>query len=139
PAPDVPPQVPDPLPQVVPDVPQPLPEPDVPQPTPEPAEQSEPHAEEELLISQEPVSYHPEQEFPASVQEQELIPTLEEPETVPLTRLVINSPYTEEPYEVLLDHDETTIGRAGSSDVLLDHDNSTSRHHALLKREDDHY
>jgi pSer/pThr/pTyr-binding forkhead associated (FHA) protein len=64
---------------------------------------------------------------------------LEEPETVPLTRLVIISPYAEEPYEVLMEHDEITIGRAGSSDVLLDHDNSTSRHHALLKHEGDHY
>ena len=28
-----------------------------------------------------------------------------------------------------------TIGRAGSSDILLDRDDLTSRHHALLKRE----
>ncbi len=34
---------------------------------------------------------------------------------------------------------ETTIGRAGSSDILLDQDTLTSRHHALLKYEDQRY
>jgi pSer/pThr/pTyr-binding forkhead associated (FHA) protein len=33
-----------------------------------------------------------------------------------------------------LQGDETTIGRAGSSDIFLDWDSLTSRHHALLKR-----
>ena len=139
PAPDVPPQVPDPVPQIVPDVPQPLPEPDTPPSTPEPTEQSEPLAEAELPISQEPVSTTQDQELPNSVHDQETAQPLKEPETVPLTRLVINSPYAEEPFEVLVESDEITIGRAGSRDVLLDHDNSTSRHHALLKREADHY
>jgi pSer/pThr/pTyr-binding forkhead associated (FHA) protein len=32
-----------------------------------------------------------------------------------------------------------TIGRAGSSDILLDRDDLTSRHHALLKRENDRF
>lgn len=51
--------------------------------------------------------------------------------------LIIFSPYTNEPYIVELYEDEMTIGRAGSSDILLDRDDLTSRHHALLKREND--
>jgi len=54
-------------------------------------------------------------------------------------RFIIISPYTGEPYEVELQDDETTIGRAGSSDILLDRDDLTSRHHALLKRENGRY
>lgn len=53
--------------------------------------------------------------------------------------LIIISPYIKEPYQVLLPGDETTIGRAGSSGILLEHDNLTSRHHALLKRENGRY
>ncbi len=53
--------------------------------------------------------------------------------------LIIISPYIKEPYQVLLRGDETTIGRAGSSGIPLEHDNLTSRHHALLKRENGRY
>jgi serine/threonine protein kinase len=53
--------------------------------------------------------------------------------------LIIISPYTEEPYTVELQDDETTIGRAGSSDIFLDRDDLTSRHHALLKRKNNGY
>ena len=53
--------------------------------------------------------------------------------------LIIFSPYAEEPYIVELQTDEITIGRAGSSDILLDRDDLTSRHHALLKRENDRF
>ena len=56
-----------------------------------------------------------------------------------LAHLIIFSPYSEEPYTVELQGDEMTIGRAGSSDILLDRDDLTSRHHALLKREFDHF
>ena len=57
--------------------------------------------------------------------------------TIP--RLIITSPYTEQPLEVRLESDEITLGRAGSSDILLDQDNLTSRHHALLKHEGNCY
>lgn len=50
-------------------------------------------------------------------------------------RVIIASPYANDPVEVPLKHDEVTVGRAGSSDILLDHDNLTSRHHALFRRE----
>ena len=136
---DVSQQIPEPVPQIVADVSQLLPEPDVTQTSPETAGQSEPLAEEELPVHQELVSLTQDQELPPAVQDQGLPSRMEEAETSPLTRLVIISPYTEEPYEVLVERDEITIGRAGSSDLLLDHDNSTSRHHALLKREGDRF
>lgn len=53
--------------------------------------------------------------------------------------LIIFSPYSNEPYIVELSNEEITIGRAGSSDILLDRDDLTSRHHALLKRENDRF
>jgi serine/threonine protein kinase len=53
--------------------------------------------------------------------------------------LIIFSPYTDEPDIVELHGEEMTIGRAGSSDILLDRDDLTSRHHALIKREKDHF
>jgi serine/threonine protein kinase len=53
--------------------------------------------------------------------------------------LIIFSPYADEPYIVELQSDEITIGRAGSSDILLDRDDLTSRHHALLKRENNRF
>ena len=56
-----------------------------------------------------------------------------------LAHFLIFSPYSEEPYTVELQGDEMTIGRAGSSDILLDRDDLTSRHHALLKRENDRF
>lgn len=59
--------------------------------------------------------------------------------TTRVARVIITSPYEEEPYEVKLECDEFSIGRAGSSSILLDQDNLTSRHHALLKREDNRY
>ena len=51
-------------------------------------------------------------------------------------RMIISPPYSNNSYEFVLTDDETTIGRAGASDLLLDQDNLTSRHHALIKRED---
>ncbi len=56
-----------------------------------------------------------------------------------VARVIIASPYGDEPAEVRLEGDEFTIGRAGSSAILLDRDNLTSRHHALLKREGNRY
>jgi serine/threonine protein kinase len=70
---------------------------------------------------------------------QELLPEKQDQLAVVLAHLIINSPYVETPYTVELQNDETTIGRAGSSDILLDRDDQTSRHHALLGRENDRY
>jgi serine/threonine protein kinase len=66
--------------------------------------------------------------------------TKEEAESPPgLARFIIISPYSEEHREVNLEQEEITLGRAGSSDILLDYDSQTSRHHALLKRENNRY
>jgi serine/threonine protein kinase len=59
--------------------------------------------------------------------------------TTRVARVIITSPYEDESYEVKLERDEFSIGRAGSSSILLDQDNLTSRHHALLKREGNRY
>lgn len=40
-------------------------------------------------------------------------------------------------YQITLD--ETSIGRAGSSDVLLEKDDNVSRHHALIRKENNQY
>ncbi|HEU0001687.1 MAG TPA: FHA domain-containing protein [Ktedonobacteraceae bacterium] len=56
-----------------------------------------------------------------------------------IARVIITSPYEDQPYEMKLAGDEFTIGRAGSSSILLDQDNLTSRHHALLKHEGNRY
>jgi serine/threonine protein kinase len=84
---------------------------------------------------------------PTSIEPSSLDLTQEEPEpsTIQaasppgLACLIISSLYTAEPAEVYLEHEEITLGRAGSSDILLDYDSQTSRHHALLKRENNHY
>jgi serine/threonine protein kinase len=52
---------------------------------------------------------------------------------------IITSPYTENAREFTLHCQETTIGRAGSSDILLEQDALASRHHAVLKYEDQRY
>lgn len=61
------------------------------------------------------------------------------PVSTTTARLIVTSPYAAEPVEMILQKGEITIGRAGSSDILLDHDNLTSRHHALIKYEDQSY
>jgi serine/threonine protein kinase len=156
--------LPEPTPQTVPDVPQPLPEPDVPEPLPEPEPQHAPRPQPETpqptpdpipqpapdipqpLPQPETPQTLPETPSPLEPQAEEALPTTQEllsdiqgvqPSLSP--RLIITSPYEDEPYEVLLEREETTLGRAGSSDILLDKDNLTSRHHALLRRENDAY
>lgn len=71
--------------------------------------------------------------------EEEVVLHTEELQPIPLARLIITSPQTEELTEVLIERDVTTLGRAGFSDILLDQDNLTSRHQALLKHEGDSY
>jgi serine/threonine protein kinase len=117
--PDMPQPAPNPIPQPVPDVPQPLPEPSVPQTTPQPQPQAE---------------YADLKDFPGY---QEFLPQTQQIAAIP--RLIITSPYTEQPLEFKLESDEVSLGRAGSSDILLDLDNLTSRHHGLLRREGNTY
>jgi serine/threonine protein kinase len=130
--------VPQPPPHIEPDVPQPLPVPGVPQPQPSP--EPEPGVPQPMPI--------PEPETPTQNElppVEQLPGTQEQPSemlvepAVVAARLIIISPYSQEPYEIELQSDEMTIGRAGSSDILLDRDDLTSRHHALLKLENDCY
>jgi len=138
---------PEPLPQPAPvPLPQPapetLPEP-APEPLPEPAPEPLPAPDVYQPLSQpdtSPVSI-PQTDMPARSGPLESREALEgqTSQHVISPRLIISLPGIEEPYEFVLEREETTLGRAGSDDVLLDHDASTSRHHALLKHEDDHY
>src|SRR5262249_38401493 len=56
-----------------------------------------------------------------------------------ITALIITSPYLSAPQEWHLEKEEITLGRAGSSDILLDQDQTTSRHHAMLRRQGGQY
>ena len=76
--------------------------------------------------------------FPTSNSELEILQTVDDDCAI-TAHLIIFSPYADEPYIVELQTDEITIGRAGSSDILLDRDDLTSRHHALIKRENDRF
>lgn len=146
----------EPLPQVVPDVPQPLHEPSPdPMPLPFPETPPEPRTEpEQPAVMPLPV---PSPDIPQPLPEPKPIPPAEpvkdafaaqldedisatQNEEIPLqASIFITSPYNQTPQEVMLDKDETTLGRAGSSDILLDQDTLTSRHHALLQHIGKHY
>lgn len=120
--------------------------------TPEPSFEA---IEEEQASRSEPAYEEPEQpeqpellEQPERLEQPVEAPDLEQAATprraqitepIYFARVVITSPYAEEPYEYVLHSEEITLGRAGSSDILLDHDNLTSRHHALLRCEPQGY
>ncbi|MBV9713581.1 MAG: FHA domain-containing protein, partial [Ktedonobacteraceae bacterium] len=153
----VPPAPAEPLPQVVPDVPQPLHEPNpepVPLPTPETPPQPVPEPKPDPDVVPLPA---PTPDIPQPIPEPKPIPPVEpakdamptpdveaesdtqNEETHLQASVLITSPYTQKPQEFPLEKEETTLGRAGSSDILLDQDTLTSRHHALLKYTDNHY
>src|SRR5712691_1064778 len=118
---------PEPLPEPAPE-PLPQPAPDVYQPLPQPAAEPASTPQPETPGSSEPQSSQPEEALELATPRPGISP-----------RLIISLPGSAETYEFVLEREETTIGRAGSDDVLFDQDASTSRHHALLKHEDDHY
>lgn len=160
------PETPEPLPEPEPDIVTPIPEPEhAPEPLPAPAPEpvspqivppTEPEPVTEPLTEPAPDIFTPlpEPEPPpkaaaitrplamekgeATATQQEE-PVHEQCEQQAVARLVIISPFTGMANKVLLEGDELTIGRAGSSDILLDFDDKTSRHHALLRREDGLY
>ncbi len=118
---------PEPLPEPAPE-PLPQPAPDVYQPLPQPAAESASTPQPATPGSSEPQSSQPEDALELATPQPGISP-----------RLIISLPGSAETYDFILEREETTIGRAGSDDVLFDQDESTSRHHALLKHEDDHY
>jgi serine/threonine protein kinase len=112
----------EPLPQPAPDIFQALPDAEpVPDPLPQP-ETTEAEAPAEL------------EAFPQQEAEET---EAAQPSATP--RLLISLRGNGEPYEFLLEREETLLGHAGSDDVLLDQDAATSRHHALLKHEENRY
>jgi serine/threonine protein kinase len=127
-----------------------LPTDDVSQPEIEPESEAPVRAanevEQSLALEKEP-EQSPEMEEASSQEATPIIPDTPELTTTgkgaempPLNgRVVISSPYTDDPLEISLTNEETTVGRAGSSDILLDYDNLTSRHHALFRREGNGY
>ncbi len=155
-----PPAIPLPVPQIPPSpMPTPAPEPaplPTPEPQPTPAPEPLPAPEPEILpqpapdIAQPLPSTAPEVPEPpttlptnptdevSSAIAQNLLSTPEMP-LLFAPRLIITLLETEETREVPFEQDEITFGRAGSSDILLDQDTLTSRHHALLKREDQQF
>ncbi len=126
PAPDIPMPLPEPVP-----VPIPIPEPD-PVPNPQPGPEPTPAPEPPVIPEPAP----PAPDIPTPLPGPSPAPEPQQAETSPgPARFIITSSSSEESQEVVLEREETTIGRAGSSDILLTHDTQTSRHHALLKRE----
>src|SRR6266568_1588957 len=117
---------PEPLPEPAPE-PLPQPAPDIYQPLPQPAAEPASTPQPETPGSSEPQSSQAEEALELATPQPGIPP-----------RLIISLPGSAETYEFVLEREETTIGRAGSDDVLFDQDASTSRHHALLKHEDDH-
>ncbi len=153
----VPPAPSEPLPQVVPDVPQPLHEPSpdpIPLPFPETPPEPRPEPEPDPDVVPLPV---PGPDIPQPLPEPKPIPPAEpvkdafsmhldrdasdtpNEELLLQASVLITSPYNQTSQEVILEKVETTLGRAGSSDILLDQDTLTSRHHALLQRIGEHY
>ncbi len=110
---------PTPMPEVLP------PAPDIAQPFP----QRSPTPPSEPAIDEQTGELVAEQQSEAQAEEEISIPP----------HLVISSPFFEQPRTIYLERRETTIGHAGSSDVLLNEGTLTSRHHALLRRDGDHY
>ena len=143
PAPDIispipePEQPPEPLP-----APTPVPTPQPVSPTPAPPAEPEPVTEPLPQPAPDIFSPIPEPEQApqgtASALEEAATPQ-EQCEQKAVAHLLILSPFTGTTSKVVLEGDELTIGRAGSSDILLDFDDKTSRHHALLRREDGLY
>jgi serine/threonine protein kinase len=156
PVPPVPPAPPEPLPQVVPDVPQPLHE-SSPDPIPLPFPEETPPAPRPVPIPEVVPLPVPGPDIPQPLPEPKPIPPAEpakdafaahldeeisapqDEEMLLQASILIASPYNQIPQEVILEKDETTLGRAGSSDILLDQDTLTSRHHALLQHIGNHY
>jgi len=132
-------QPPEPLPQTEPDVAQPLPNPEpIPQPIPDPETIPTPDPEPIPTPEQlpEPAPDVPPQIEPDIAQplpDSGPIPHPTEPPIEP--RLLLRSPQSSEPQELLLMQEETTLGRAESNTIVLDRDTGTSRRHAIIRRD----
>jgi len=132
---------PEPLPELAPEpFPEPAPEP-MPQPAPDvftplPETNLEPLPVPQPDIVNETTTPSATEVFPFKEEETQAQQS-QQPMMQPY--LVIHPPGAAEAYAFVLESAEITIGRAGDSDIFLEQDMQTSRHHALLKREDDDY
>ena len=128
----------EPAPEIIPpapDIAQPVPDPTpFPEPSPDPDPAKDQAAVLYLVHSTEPLPQNGQPETTAATDEQ----SSEEIFNATAT-FTVQSRYLLEPYEIALEQDEMTIGHAGSSDILLDMDVKVSRHHALLRREEEGY
>ncbi|HLX38891.1 MAG TPA: FHA domain-containing protein [Ktedonobacteraceae bacterium] len=124
--------------------PEPLPIP-APEPLPTPAPETLPQIEPDIAQPLPPAAPEPPTWLPTNptgeltLDNAQTLSPMQETSPLSTPRLIITLLETEETREVLVEHDEMTFGRAGSSDILLEQDTLTSRHHALLKREDQQY
>lgn len=136
---------PSPLPTPAPEpMPVPAPEPEpvpLPEPLPTPEPETLPQIDPDIAQPLPPAAPEPPTPLPINPtgestldMAQTALPVEEAP-SLSTPRLIITLLETEETREVLVEQDEITFGRAGSSDILLEQDTLTSRHHALLKRE----
>ncbi len=136
-------QPPDPLPPTGPDIAQPIP---IPEPTPEQIPNPEPiptpdsTPEVEPSPAPEPLP-EPAPDVPPQI-EPDIAQPLPEPGPIPNPteptaefRFLLRSPQSSEAQTVVLTGDEITLGRAESNTIVLDQDNSTSRRHAIIRRE----
>ncbi len=136
-------QPPEPLPQTEPDIAQPLPNPEpIPQPIPAPETIPTPDPEPMPAPEQlpEPAPEVPPQIAPDIAQplpDPGPIPQPVEPPTA--FRLVLCTPQSSEKQAFLLTQEETTLGRAESNTIVLDKDIVTSRRHAVIRREQQHF
>lgn len=125
-------------------VPEPLPVP-APEPLPTPAPETLPQIEPDIAQPLPPAAPEPLTTLPtnsageSTLDSTQTLSPIQETSSLSTPRLIITLLETEESREVLVEHAEITFGRAGSSDILLEQDTLTSRHHALLKQEGQHY
>ncbi|MEO8972357.1 MAG: FHA domain-containing serine/threonine-protein kinase [Ktedonobacteraceae bacterium] len=139
-----------PIPQTPPSpLPTPAPEPQptpAPEPMPTPMPETLPQIEPDIAQPLPPAAPEPPTTLPINPTGSSSTPDIAQPPSLAPEAPSLSTPQifitlleTEETREVLLENDEITFGRAGSSDILLEQDTLTSRHHALLKREGSHY
>ncbi len=133
---------PEPLPQPAPEplpvpAPEPLPQP-APEPLPQPAPEPLPQPKQDTNPKMVALTAIPQTEPLTEDGILEASPRIEDIEPIISARLIIMGPNAEEPREVLLEREETRLGRAGDSDIYLD-DSLASRHHALLRHEQHQY
>ncbi len=130
------------IPPPAPDIAQPLPQPSERLPLPpgivRPLETPTPDARPQQKPASRPEMPTGSSQQTANSRSTDALPPLME-QAVVLPQLTITSPYTTNVQEFTLTRKKTTLGRAGSNDILLDKDTLTSRRHAYIRHEGEQY